>query len=138
MGMYTELIFGASIKKDAPKEVINTLHYLVNGKKIYEDVEIEKSVTDSRNVINGGGSYYFGVCNGVAKMWFDDIRKEWVVSARHNIKNYKDEIETFLEWIKPFIESGSGSRNMYAIKISEEQSEPTIYYLYDANMEVSR
>jgi hypothetical protein len=133
MGMYTELIFGASIKKDAPKEVINTLHYLVNGKKLYEEVEIEKSVTDGRNVLNGGGSYYFGVCDGVAKMWFDDIRNEWIVSSRTNIKNYESEIQTFLEWIKPFIDNGSGDREMYAITIYEEQSEPTIYYLYDAD-----
>lgn len=133
MGMYTELIFGASIKKDAPKEVINTLHYLVNGKKLYEEVEIEKSVTDGRNVLNGGGSYYFGVCDSVAKMWFDDIRSEWIVSSRTNIKNYGSEIQTFLEWIKPFIDSGSGDREMYAITIYEEQSEPTIYYLYDAD-----
>lgn len=133
MGAYTELIFGASIKKDAPKEVINTLHYLVNGKKIYEEVEIKKSVTVGRNVLNGGGSYYFGVCNGVAKMWFDDIRSEWIISSRTNIKNYESEIETFLEWIKPFIESGSGDREMYAITIYEEQSEPTVYYLYDAD-----
>ncbi len=133
MGMYTELIFGASIKKDAPKEVINTLHYLVNGKKLYEEVEIEKSVTDGRNVLNGGGSYYFGVCDGVAKMWFDDIRNEWIVSSRTNIKNYESEIQTFLEWIKPFVHSGSGDREMYAITIYEEQSEPTVYYLYDAD-----
>ncbi len=63
---------------------------------------------------------------------------DWVLSSRSNIKNHNRDIETFLEWIKPFIDSGSGKRDMYAIKISEEQSEPTIYYLYDANMEVSR
>lgn len=68
MGMYTELIFGASIKKDAPKEVINTLYYLVNSKKLWSDVSLEESVTKGRNVLNGGGSYYFGVTDGVAKM----------------------------------------------------------------------
>ena len=40
---------------------------------------------------------------------------------------------TFLEWIKPFVDSGSGNRDMYAITIYEGQSEPTIYYLYDAD-----
>ena len=29
MGMYTELIFGASLKTDTPKEVIDTLRYMV-------------------------------------------------------------------------------------------------------------
>src|SRR6185312_7222024 len=126
MGMYTELIFGASIKKDAPKEVINTLYYLVNSKKLWSDVSLEESVTKGINVLNGGGSYYFGVTDGVAKMWQDEIDKEWKVSARHNIKNYDGEIDIFLEWIKPFIDSGSGEREMYAIKIYEEDSEPTI------------
>lgn len=101
--MYTELIFGASIKKDAPQKVINTLYYLVNHKKLWKDVEIEESVTNGINVLNGGGSYYFGVNEPVAKMWQDDI------------------------------DNGSGLRDMYAIKIYEEQSEPTIYYLYDAD-----
>jgi hypothetical protein len=132
MGMYTELIFGASIKKDAPKKVINTLHYLVNHKKLWEEVEIEESVTNGRNVLDGGGSYYFGVNTSVAKMWQDDIDQEWKVSSRCNIKNYEREIETFLAWVKPFIDSGSGEREMYAITIYEEQAEPTIYYLYDA------
>jgi hypothetical protein len=130
MGIYTELIFGARIKKDAPKQVINTLHYLVNGRKLFEDVEIEKTVTDNRNVLNGGGSYYFGVCESLAKMWFDDIINQWIVSSRTNIKNYESEIETFLEWIKTFIDSGSGVEEMYAITISEEQMQPTVYYLY--------
>jgi hypothetical protein len=56
-----------------------------------------------------------------------------VLSTRSNIKNYKQEIETFLEWIKPYINGGSGSRNMYAIVIYEEQDEPTIYYLHNAS-----
>ena len=42
MGMYTELIFGASIKKDAPKR--SNKHTSLFGKwqKLYEEVEIEK------------------------------------------------------------------------------------------------
>ena len=44
-------------------------------------------------------------------------------------ETYNDEIETFLGWIKPFISSGSGTKEMYAIVIYEESEEPTIYYL---------
>jgi len=76
-----------------------------------------------------GGSFYFAINRPVNKMWFDDISKAYSISTRSNLKNYNNEIETFLDWIKPYINSGSGNRDMYAIVMYEEQSEPTIYYL---------
>ena len=124
--MYTELIFGAELKQDTPIEVINTLKYMVG--------EIEEPINllykEDRNPLMSG-SYYFGVNKAVTKMFYDDISEAWVLSSRANIKNYNSEIEKFLEWIKPFIESGSGLREMYAIVIYEEEETPTIYYLYD-------
>jgi len=81
------------------------------------------------NFLFQSGSYYFAVNRAISKMWFDDIAKVWCISTRSNIKNYESEIETFLEWIKPFIDQGSGNREMYAIVIYEGSDEPTIYYL---------
>lgn len=64
-------------------------------------------------------------------MWLDHIDKRYHISTRSNIKNYEDEIETFLEWIKPYVENGSGSRELYAIVMYEEASKPTLYYLHE-------
>ena len=127
MGMYTELIFGAELKKDTPREVIDTLEYMIG-----------KVETKPNNfpLPNGrcerlfqGGSYYFPVSDPVNKMWIDNIDNRCHISTRSNIKNYGGEIEAFLEWIKPHVDYGSGSRNMYAIVLHEEFDEPTIYYL---------
>jgi hypothetical protein len=128
MGMYTELIFGAELKSDTPIDVINTLKYLVG------DIDIPSNLlyTEDRNPLMGG-SYYFGVNTSVTKMYFDEISDAWVLSSRANIKNYGNEIETFLEWIKPFISQGSGNREMYAIVIYEDQEIPSIYYLNDGD-----
>jgi|TARA_R110000782_G_scaffold144735_1_gene237574 hypothetical protein len=128
MGMYTELIFGAELKSDTPIDVINTLKYLVG------DIDIPSNLlyTEDRNPLMGG-SYYFGVNTSVTKMYFDGISDAWVLSSRANIKNYGNEIETFLEWIKPFISQGSGNREMYAIVIYEDQEIPSIYYLNDGD-----
>jgi hypothetical protein len=129
MGMYTELIFGADLKEDTPKNVIEALKYMIGDT---EEKPNDFPLPDGRcEWLFRGASYYFGVNRPVSKMWFDDISKNWALSTRSNIKNYGSEIEAFLEWIKPYIDSGSGSRDMYAIVTYEEAEAPNIYYLYE-------
>lgn len=131
MGMYTELIFGATLKKDTPNEVIEALKYMIGETK---EKPVNFPLPDGRcEWLFQGGSYYFAINNSVTKMWLDDIDKQWHISTRSNIKNYENEIETFLEWIKPYIDGGSGIRDLYAITIYEEQDTPTLYYLDDAD-----
>lgn len=126
MGMYTELIFGAELKKDTPGEVIESLKYMLGRTEKPQFF----SLPDGRcEWLFRSASYYFAISEAVNNFRYDDISKCWVLSARCNIKNYEGEVETFLEWIKPHIHSGSGYRNMYAIVMCEEASEPTIYYL---------
>lgn len=131
MGMYTELIFGAELKKDTPNQVIEALKYMIGETK---EKPSDFPLPDGRcEWLFQGGSYYFAINNSVTKMWLHDIDKQWHISTRSNIKNYESEIETFLEWIKPYIDSGSGGRDLYAITIYEEQDTPTLYYLHDAD-----
>lgn len=129
--MYTELIFGAELKLETPDFIINTLKYLLDMP--YEG-NIDYGITNSRNPLRGG-SYYFGVNLPISEMWQDEYGKEYHISTRANIKNYENEIENFLKWIKPYIKSGSGNREMYAIVIYEQANEPTIYYLENPETE---
>ena len=125
--MYTELIFGAGLRKDTPTKVIESLKYMIGETP---EKPTDFPLPDGRcEWLFRGSSYYFGVNNPFSKMWFDDISENWRISARSNIKNYEDEIEAFLSWIEPYIGQGSGSREMYAIVTYEEASEPDIYYL---------
>jgi hypothetical protein len=128
MGMYTELIFGARLKTYTPENVINALKYMI-GETKERPIDFPFS-TERADYLLRSGSYYFGVNQPVSSLRRDNPSGLWVLSTRSNIKNYDNDIETFLEWVKPYIESGSGSKDMYAIVIYEEQSEPTIYYLH--------
>lgn len=131
MGMYTELIFGASLKEDTPSTVIDALKYMIGET---EEKPKDFPLPDGRcEWLFRGSSYYFGVSESVSKMWFDEIANDWRLSTRSNIKNYEGEIEEFLEWIKPYIKSGSGYKDFYAIVTYEEAEEPTIYYLDQFN-----
>lgn len=130
MGDYTELIFGAKLKKDTPDIVIDTLRHMCG--------QIDKPVKLPDHKLFAGGiywdglfmcsSYYFGVNESNAAMWKDDIDGCWHISTRANLKNYDDEIELFCDWIKPHIESGSGCGDFYAIECFE-QGLPKIYSL---------
>lgn len=123
--MYTEMIFGARFKKETPQEVIDTLKVLVG------DEDSDKELPVDRYVLKGA-SYYFGISFSHAELRKDQVNGQYSLSSRNNIKNYHSEIQTFLEWIKPWIEQGSGDRDFYAIVTYEEANEPTIYYLRDA------
>lgn len=127
MGMYTELIFGASLKEETPKSVINTLKYMIGDLDTKpEDFELPEGRCGH---LLRSGSYYFGVNKAVSKIWKDNISGQYHISSRSNLKNYGGEIEIFLNWIKPYVCEGSGLNDMYAIVIYEEQATPDIYYL---------
>ena len=98
MGMYTELILGAELKEDTPKDVIETLRYFAGEIERPEKLAVDLGMNWP---ILRGGSYYFAVNHPVVKMWFDDIGGSWKISSRNNIKNYGNEIENFLAWLKP-------------------------------------
>ena len=126
MGIYTELIFGAELKRETLEDVVDTLRYLIG------DIEKpENALLDMSDSQFGGASYYFAVCEPNQRMWLDDITDSWHISTRSNIKNYQNQIKKFLDWVKPWIEQGSGFNDMYAIVMYEESEEPTIYYLGD-------
>lgn len=128
MGMYTELIFGAALRKDTPAKVIEALKYMMGKAEKPTNFPLPEGRCEW---LFQGQSYYFGVSSPVSKMWFDDIGKNWIISTRSNIKNYEREVEAFLEWIKPYIESGSGANDMYAVVMYEKSAEPKIHYLWE-------
>lgn len=127
--MYTELVFGVGLRKETPTDVIDILKYMIGDLK--ERPNPFPFPEGQYDYLFSCSSYSFGVNEPIRKMWLDDISKTWRISTRSNIKNYKDEIEIFLEWIKPWIKSGSGSREMYAMVTYEESEKPTIYYLHN-------
>lgn len=127
MGNRTELIFGASLKKETPNHVIDTLKYLMY--EVDEKPSEFPFTKGNYRMVLRSSSYSFGVNETVGEMWLSSTWKQWHISTRSNMKNYQKEIETFLEWIKPYIAMGSGDRQMYAIVIEESAETPTIFYL---------
>ena len=137
MGMYTEMIFGARLKENTPKEVIDTLQYMVRG-NLGKEIQLllpkhELFKCPRWDMLFRGGSAYFPVFN-FPTMTKDEFDNTYALSTRANLKNYDNEIKLFLDWIKPYVMDGSGGRDFYAIVCYEDQDEPTIYYLEESIM----
>ena len=114
MGYYTEIIFGAELKQDIPVEVVNGIQELVDG-WIPGKIALRT------------WSYYFPLSKMQPVFELDDISKSYHLSFRSNMKNYKNEIENFINWIRPYVDSGSGERDFIAI-VTNEDGEPKVHY----------
>jgi len=133
MGMYTEFVFGCELKKDTPIDVINILKYIFNGEGNKDKLNLPNHpfFTSFRwRIIAHCSSYYFGYSKSLSNLYYDDISNRWKFAIRSSIKNYECEIENFIDWIRPYIEEGSGwPREFLGYSIYEEDEHPKLYYL---------
>ena len=151
--MYTEFIFGCTLSKNTPKICIDALDYSINGKdkkpkydnpllwseRFYNDRYIDR--TEPIDEIEDfceeydffrlfhSSSFYFGAAESIRKFYYEPIDDTYKISTRADFKNYDGKLEDFLEYIKPYVESGSGPKKIYAYVHYELDDFPTIYSL---------
>jgi len=89
MGMYTEFIINAKLKENTPIEIIECIDNMVNFKK-------NKTFTYESNPIK----------NYCKNEMIDRSFKDLHLKAHGSIKNYHNDIERFVDFIKPHIEKG--------------------------------
>jgi len=123
MGMYTEFVMTARIK-DVP-EVVAVLKYMAGQSDEKPALPDHPLFLAPRwDMLFRCSSYYF-VPLSVAKFEYDDIGKYWCLISYASIKNYDQEIEKFIDWIKPYVDNDD---TMFGYSRYEEMREPTIYY----------
>jgi len=130
MGMYTEIIIGCRLKRDTPEEVIESLQELLKiddeGTEDYNFPEHEFFKSERFRWMFFSASYYFGTPpHRVLER--DSLDEAWQFSTRSNLKNYDNEIQKFIDWIKPYVEDGSGQNDIFAMSMYEESEEFTVY-----------
>lgn len=122
MGMYTELVLGVKIVPD--KKVLQKLEYMLDNDK--PDVEIKHSLFSDAtrwNYMLMCDSYYFDGQTD-SKLVHDNICGGDYLNVRCNLKNYGDEIELFLDWLCPYIET----EGFLGYMRYEEAEDPTLIY----------
>lgn len=130
MGMYTELVLGFELKKHIPEKIINTLHYMIGTKNtIYN---LDDDFLDGKNrqrFMLHSSSQYFAYSKPLSNMYYDEVSRTYRVSIRCNLKNYENEIHSFLHWIAPYIYDYSNFFLGYSMH--EGTDNPTLIYLKD-------
>jgi hypothetical protein len=128
MGYYTCKLLCCALKKDTPENVINTIKALVNHDDIPSDSVLSESDFET---------YRYGLSGYVNSYFIPNHRMEydehlgWRIFVNGESKDYEDEFERFLEWLKPYISCGIGVDDMYAMTIGEADNEPIIYKLHE-------
>lgn len=103
MGDYTELVLGVRLKRN--KKVFDILKFMLFEKGI-EDIKIPDhdlfKVSDRWKYMLKCGSAYFGGRPDSKLVWDNDL-ETYCLNVRCNFKNYNNEIELFLDWLRPYI-----------------------------------
>lgn len=129
MGMYTELNYNVALKEDVPKQVIDTLNYMLTTG---DDVMSEPILPDhplfstSRwRVMLRMDSYYFDA-DTKSTLRKDEHMGQYYLNIQCNLKNYDGEIGKFLDWIRPYIDACPGQ--FLGHSRYEEFQEPTLIF----------
>lgn len=129
MGMYTEFVMAAKLKKDTPKTVIDILEFMMRDR---EDPPIDLPdhplfQTERWGIMLCCDSAYFaGDTHSMLSKRKYDFGVEYTLTIRCNLKNYDSEIEWFLDWISPYIDSTYDGFIGYMLY--EEYDDPTLIY----------
>lgn len=133
MGMYTELMLGVSFKSDTPENIIEILKGMCNyeeGDEILYKMEFDSLLPDHPLFSTSrwtwmlrSGSYYFDALN-VCELVYDDISASYYLTVITNLKNYTGEIEEFIDWITPYVDT----QGFAGYKRYEESEHPTLIY----------
>ena len=132
--MYTELIFEAELSKDTPKGLIDAFT-TVSGKDT--GIEVTSSKLEISNFIEKFDlnmlvnccSAYFPAQHSFFNMYYNKYLNTYGIFIRSDLKNYEQQINEFLEFIKPYVVMGCGSNDIYAYVLYELDERPTIYSL---------
>lgn len=130
MGMYTEFHFNVKLKTNVDSKILATLEFMLSGLSNKCDLSFktpdhELFETDRWRYMLRCNSYYFPA-DTHSTLRHDDIRKNYHLCIRCNLKNYSGEIEKFIDWIKPHIDAFDG--DFLGFSRYEETDDPTLIH----------
>lgn len=127
MGMYTALSLGIELEPTTPKDVITILKGMTDHEKL-EEAQILAAYNNHPlfghtrwHFMLRCDSYYFDWATGF-HLGYDDMTGRWNLTGASNLKNYSNEINLFLDWLQPHMNTGG----YIGWKMYEQDNLPTL------------
>lgn len=126
MGMYTEFHYNTELKRNVPDSVIEILRYMLGENKIKPKLHKHDLFGDTRwESMLQSDSYYFSA-DTHSTLRYDSVSESYCLCVRCNLKNYKNEIALFTDWIRPYIDKYKGE--FLGFSRYEESETPELIY----------
>lgn len=126
MGMYTELVLKAEIRKSATQEAKDILEFLFGDGIEPTALPDHPFFSCERWRAIGNMSSYYHVPETI------NVYREGYIFSRSDLKDYADEIDLFMDWAKSYIEPATGL--CYGWKWYEEADQPTMLMATEAEV----
>lgn len=137
MGSYTTLVCKIKLRKDTPDEIINFLKKVI--------------INHSDDIPTDNYFYHeFFKCERwndlfTSLNWSDDIqggkfyveKENWVIYLQTEFKNYDNEIDKFIDWIKPYV-LGRKKKQYISWKEDEGSWFPRINLYVERNLKLTK
>ena len=123
MGMYTEIYVNADLKKETPKEIIDTLGDLCRG------WQPNGFPSRSGMLFNNGSCYTPSTY--VRSLTYDEILRQWSFLGKGDLKNYSGEVEHFFNWLMPWVDGLPG--DFVGYHRYETDQKPTLVFIPEEN-----
>ena len=129
--MYTELVLKCSIRPDCPQNIKHILYFLFNrGIEAFDVPHI--SNPPDHEFFKKERWRMIGFCSSYYHVPFSLSRySENYIFSRSDLKNYSNEIESFLDWLDPYIDEYKG--HCIGYKWYEEEEKPTLIFKKNEN-----
>lgn len=124
MGMYTELNLGVCFIEHAPKNFIDILKYMLDDS--LPDPQLPDHPffeTERWSWMLRCDSFYFDGHTD-SSLQYKDFIDTYYLNVRCNLKNYSNEIEHFLNFIQPYLDT----EGFLGYMRYEEDDDPTLIY----------
>ena len=126
--MYTEIYVNVDLKKDTPDEVIDVLKAMCYMIDNYTIEKILEPYPDRWRCLFSSMSYYTPNTR-CRSLTYDNISNKWSLLGKGDIKNHRQEIQKFFEWIIPYVDGYPG--DFIGYHRYEEDQKPTLIFLPD-------
>jgi len=124
MGMYTELNIAVWLKKDTPEDIVSIIQSMVDAESVYYNTPDHPFFKADRwRWLFSSDSYCFDG-DTHSSLRLDGITHQYVLTVRSNLKNYCYEIELFLNFLCPYIDS----HGFIGYERYEEYEEPSLIH----------